>query len=198
MGRQKPADNPHLSPSRHRQCTERSLGFALVLGGLLLTAQFVLPGCGQSKDFSAEDRRIRSLLEKQRQAWNQGDLDGFMAAYEPTDELVFTSGGRIRRGWQTTREHYRQRYGQDPKTMGKLDFEILEIQDLGADGAIVLGRWNLSATPEAGAGVFSLALRRGPLGWRILHDHTSAAPVPVPPVPQNQAPVPEDPTTSLR
>ncbi|HGG57790.1 MAG TPA: DUF4440 domain-containing protein [Nannocystis exedens] len=173
--RRNPKRNPTANPAPDRRKKEPR--FVLFLGDVLLYTQLVLAGCGGSNEFSAEDpQAIRSLLEEQRLAWNQGDLDGFMAAYEPTKELVFTSGGRIRRGWQTTREHYRKRYGQDPSTMGKLDVEILEIQSLGADGAIVLGRWHLSATPEAGSGVFSLGLRRGPLGWRILHDHTSAAP----------------------
>ncbi len=154
---------------------QRHSPLILLLGYALLCTLPCLPGCGEPKGLSAEDQRaIHSLLEQQRLAWNNGDLDGFMAAYEPTKELVFTSGGRIRRGWQVTREHYRQRYGQDQATMGELDFEILEIQELGADGAIVLGRWHLSATPEAGAGIFSLGLHRGPLGWRIVHDHTSA------------------------
>jgi ketosteroid isomerase-like protein len=61
--------------------------------------------------------------------------------------------------------------------MGHLDFEILSIQPLGADGAIVLGRWRLTQTPNAGAGVFSLALARTPNGWRVVHDHTSLDPV---------------------
>jgi len=56
--------------------------------------------------------------------------------------------------------------------MGHLDFELVQIQPLGADGAVVLGRWKL-AGPQAGSGVFSLALRRTRDGWRIVHDHTS-------------------------
>ena len=65
-----------------------------------------------------------------------------MAAYVPTEELVFTSGGAIRRGWETTRARYRQRYGDDPSTMGELAFEVLEIQSLGACFV------DVTATPE--------------------------------------------------
>jgi ketosteroid isomerase-like protein len=59
--------------------------------------------------------------------------------------------------------------------MGHLDFELLDLRALGRDGAIVLGRWRLSSTPQAGEGVFSLAFLRTPAGWRIVHDHTSLA-----------------------
>ena len=60
--------------------------------------------------------------------------------------------------------------------MGTLGFEILGIQHLGADGAVVLGRWKLTNTPNAGSGVFSVVLERRPEGWRVVHDHTSADP----------------------
>lgn len=146
------------------------------LVALTLTAACAEPHAPPSTDLSEREREaIAALLEDQRQAWNAGDLDRFMAAYVASEELVFTSGGAIRRGWETTRARYRQRYGDDPSTMGRLAFEVLEVQGLGADGAIVLGRWRLEETPQAGAGVFSLALRRTPAGWRIVHDHTSLA-----------------------
>jgi uncharacterized protein (TIGR02246 family) len=121
----------------------------------------------------ADDRAIRGVLAAQERAWNRGDLDGFMAGYARSGELVFTSGGKIRRGWQDTLDKYRAKYGSDRATMGHLAFELLAVQPLGADGAIVLGRWTLTDTPAAGAGVFSLALMRTRDGWRVIHDHTS-------------------------
>jgi len=120
-----------------------------------------------------DDRAVRDVLETQRDAWNRGDLDGFMAGYERSPNLVFTSGGKIRRGWQETHDKYRAKYGTDKSTMGHLAFEVLAVQVLGADGAIVLGRWRLTETPSAGGGVFSVALVRTAGGWRIVHDHTS-------------------------
>ena len=145
------------------------------LACLALTASLV--ACAPERTFTARDREaITSLLEAQRAAWNRGDLEGFMAAYVRAPELVFTSGGAIRRGFAETSARYRARYGEGTATMGQLAFELLEVQPLGADGAIVLGRWALTETPEAGSGVFSLALRREAEGWRIVHDHTSLAP----------------------
>lgn len=117
---------------------------------------------------------MRGVLAAQQAAWNRGDLDGYMAGYEKSPELVFTSGSKIRRGWQETHDKYKAKYGTDPSTMGKLAFEILGVQQLGADGAIVLGRWVLTDTPNAGSGVFSVALRRTDHGWLVVHDHTSS------------------------
>jgi ketosteroid isomerase-like protein len=114
------------------------------------------------------------VLAAQQTAWNRGDLDGYMAGYLRSPELVFTSGSKVRRGWQETYDKYKAKYGSDTTTMGKLAFEILGVQQLGADGAIVLGRWTLTATPNAGSGVFSVALRRTDTGWLVVHDHTSS------------------------
>jgi uncharacterized protein (TIGR02246 family) len=118
---------------------------------------------------------IEELLETQRQAWNRGDLDGFLAAYEASDALLFTSGAKIRRGYDETRSKYRERYGSASDTMGQLAFELLDVRGLGPDAAIVLGRYRLTDTPEASEGVFTIVLERQDGTWRIVHDHTSAA-----------------------
>ncbi len=129
--------------------------------------------CGHA--FTAADRAaVAAVLERQRAAWNRGDLDGYMDGYARTPELVFTSGGKIRRGWDEARAAYHKRYGGDRASMGELAFEILAVQPVGADGAIVLGRWRLTGTPQAGGGVFSIVLARLEAGWRIVHDHTSS------------------------
>lgn len=119
-----------------------------------------------------------AVLEEQREAWNAGDLDGFLAGYERSEALLFTSGAKIRRGFEETREKYLARYGSARETMGELRFEILDVRALGScsDAAIVLGRWQLTETPEAGSGVFSVILERQGESWRIVHDHTSADP----------------------
>jgi ketosteroid isomerase-like protein len=148
-----------------------------VTGWVLALALAGSVGCGVPGSFGpTDDAAIRGVLRAQQAAWNAGDLDGFMAGYVRTNDLVFTSGGKIRHGWQDTYDKYKARYGGDRAGMGQLAFEILGIQPLGADGAIVLGRWHLTETPHAGGGVFSLAVARTREGWRIVHDHTSVDP----------------------
>lgn len=151
-----------------RVLSPRALALALPL------ALAMNGGCS----FRAGDREaIAGLLADQVAAWNRGDLDGFLRAYEPSEALVFTSGGAINRGFSATRARYLRRYAaRGSETMGHLALELLEIRALGRDGAVVLGRWSLSATAAAGEGVFSLALLRTSAGWRIVHDHTSLAP----------------------
>jgi ketosteroid isomerase-like protein len=118
---------------------------------------------------------ITTVLDAQVGAWNRGDLAAYMEGYARTDALIFTSGGKVRRGWQTAFDHYRARYGQDRAAMGKLVFQIDTIDPIGADGAVVLGTWILTDSPHDGRGIFSVVLERRPEGWRIIHDHTSLA-----------------------
>ncbi|MFV8755531.1 YybH family protein [Nannocystaceae bacterium ST9] len=151
------------------------------------------PESAEPAELSEDDRAaIERLLDDQRSAWNRGDLDGFLAAYEPSDRLLFTSGAKIRRGFTETRDKYRERYGSASETMGQLAFELLDVRGLGADAAIVLGRYRLTATPEASEGVFTIVLERQAGTWRIVHDHTSAAREP----PPAEAPV-EAPTEAI-
>lgn len=127
--------------------------------------------------FRTTDRQaITALLEEQRQAWNRGDIPAFMEGYIHSDELVFTSRAAIRRGWQETHDRYLERYGNDASTMGTLSLEVIDLKALGADGAVMLGRFSLTGVEAPASGVFTIVFERRPEGWRIVHDHTSATP----------------------
>ena len=54
---------------------------------------------------------IKAVLFAQQAAWNRGDLVAYMDGYWKSDALIFTSGGRIRRGWQDADDHYKAKYG---------------------------------------------------------------------------------------
>lgn len=129
-----------------------------------------------TRRFETSDRAaVTAVLDAQVAAWNRGDLTAYMDGYVKTDALVFTSGSKVRRGWQQAFDHYQARYGKDRAAMGKLVFEIASVDALGADGAVVLGTWILTGSPSDGRGIFSVVLERRPEGWRIVHDHTSSA-----------------------
>ncbi|GAB4568086.1 MAG: hypothetical protein Tsb0020_21170 [Haliangiales bacterium] len=126
---------------------------------------------------SGDEAAILALLERQRRAWNRGDVQAFMDGYARDDGVVFTSNGQVWRGWQGTLERYLSQYGERSDTMGQLEFEILDVRGLGAGGAVVLGRWQLRNPELVATGVFTLVLENGPSGWRIVHDHTFGADV---------------------
>ena len=118
--------------------------------------------------------QIRSVLQAQQAAWNRGDIDGFMKGYARCSSTVFISEDTIRHGWQTVRDRYRKKYSSRAK-MGTLMFSDLEITVLSSNWAVASGRWKLKRADDQPHGRFTLILKGLPEGWRIVHDHTSAA-----------------------
>ena len=53
---------------------------------------------------------IRAVIEAQRDAWNRGDIDGYMDGYARSEETVFISGDNVTHGWQTVLDRYKKGY----------------------------------------------------------------------------------------
>ena len=146
---------------------------------ILLVAGFTLPAEAQT---SAKPRKsegkiinaVRAVLAEQKDAWNRGDIEGYMNGYARSSGTVFVSGDNVTRGWRTVLERYQKNYNSREK-MGTLTFSDLEITPIANDAAVVLGRWHLQRAKDEPHGRFTLVLRRTKQGWRIVHDHTSAA-----------------------
>lgn len=138
----------------------------------ILMAALVCAAPEQSPNSVAE---IQSVLTAQEDAWNRGDIDAFMNGYARSASTVFVSEDEVRLGWETVRDRYRVKYS-DRGTMGTLSFSEIEATMISSDAAVVLGRWRLKRANDEPHGRFTLIFKRLPEGWRIVHDHTSAAP----------------------
>jgi ketosteroid isomerase-like protein len=136
----------------------------------ILMASFVC-AAEQSSNSTAE---IQFVLSAQQDAWNRGDIDAFMNGYARSASTVFISEDEVTRGWETVRDRYRVKYSDRAK-MGALSFSDIEVTMLSPDAATVLGRWRLKRAKDEPHGRFTLIFKRMPEGWRIVHDHTSAA-----------------------
>lgn len=118
---------------------------------------------------------VEAVLDAQREAWNRGDIEGYMDGYARSADVTFVSGDTITRGWQTVHDRYKKNYDSREK-MGTLTFSDLETRILSGDSAVTIGRWHLQRTGDQPHGRFTLVFRRAREGWRIVHDHTSSAP----------------------
>jgi len=131
----------------------------------------ITPGAAQV--LSPPDSLILGVLHGQAEAWNRGDIDGYMEGYWNSDSLLFTSGGKMQRGYAATLEKYRKSY-PDTARMGTLIFSGCEVHLLSSDAAWVFGRWSLTREKDNPHGVFTLLFRKFKDGWKIIHDHTSS------------------------
>ena len=165
---------------------------AILLLPFFLSAQTIAPhkssppsqkpaDTSQREETSADQRAnleegIKHLLLSQVEAWNHGNLEGFMQGYWHSPDLTFFSGGTETHGWEPTLARYRQRYQAEGKEMGKLEFQKLNIDLLSRKSAVVTGEWHLTMSDgKQPHGLFTLIFKRLPAGWKIVHDHTSAA-----------------------
>ena len=145
------------------------------VSALALSCSSTAPPSSATATAANDEAAVRAVLEQQLREWNAGNLAGFMGTYARSENTHFASGGTLRLGWQDVFNRYKERYG-DPAAMGVTTFSGLEVTMLGPDTAMAFGRWHQKGSKGEGSGLFTLILRRLPEGWRIVHDHTSAAP----------------------
>ena len=135
---------------------------------MVLFTGLLLSVAAQSKD----EMQVRKVLQRQLTAWNNGDINSFMSGYWKNDSLMFIGKSGITFGWQKTLENYKKGY-PDTATMGKLDFNILQVRRISSDHFFVVGKWHLARSIGDAGGHFTLLFRRIKSNWMIVADHSS-------------------------
>jgi ketosteroid isomerase-like protein len=140
---------------------------------LLFAVNLRLFAAYDAVDPAPANTAIKTMLNRQAEAWNRGDLSEFVTYYAPLCTLV---GNEIA---ETTRSqvlaHYKERY-RSRDAMGRLAFSNLTIHLLSANIATVTAHWHLDRDTKSGGpvgGVFSLVCQFSDGAWQIVLDHTS-------------------------
>lgn len=121
----------------------------------------------------AQDRQaIISVMNQQRDAWNRGDLEGFMQGYWKSDSLMFVGKTAPTYGWQNTLNNYKRGY-PDKAAMGVLTFDILKVEVLDQRNAFVFGGWHVKQSAKTLEGYYTLWFKKINGKWVIVCDHTS-------------------------
>lgn len=131
----------------------------------------ILFACNMNQpDFITE---IKSVLEKQQNAWNNGDIEGFMQGYWQSEELIFESENGITKGWRNTLERYKKEY-PNKEEMGSLVFEILDVKLKSDSIATLKGEWELIRKNDNPKGGFLLNFNKIDGQWLIVKDYTTS------------------------
>ncbi len=117
------------------------------------------------------DELVRGVLNAQIAAWNEGDLEAFMAGYWNSPKLKMVSGSEVAVGWKRILKRYRDRYG-DSADLGVLGFDKLDVTLISPEVAVAVGRYELQRDSRISTGAFTLVMRQFDGLWRIVHDHT--------------------------
>ncbi len=144
----------------------------LVLFTILATVFLTIAGCKEEVPQSYTEAELIEIMGKQQDAWNNADIEGFMAWYENSENIRFISSQGLMHGHQSLKERYQSAY-PDAKSMGKLVFDVKEIIPIGTDHAYIIGAWSLRRESDNPGGYFTLLFHKTQEGWRIISDHTS-------------------------
>lgn len=123
----------------------------------------------------AQTADLERAMRDAEVAWNRGDLAAFAAWYEDAPQTTFIGKEVTRGGVQAILDRYRRGYST-PEKMGKLTYSEMEVRPLGADYALMTGKFELKRTAAGGgdaSGRFTLIWKKTAHGWKIIHDHTS-------------------------
>ena len=113
---------------------------------------------------------IYTVLINQTNAWNKGDINGFMQGYEKSDSLQFITRKGRTVGWLKVYDSYKKNY-PTKKEMGELHFKNMLINPLCDSIVQVYGNWEVKSD-TIHSGNFSLIMKLKNNGWRIVIDYT--------------------------
>lgn len=115
---------------------------------------------------------ILSVLKRQTEDWNRGNIEAFMVGYWNNDSLMFVGRSGVTYGYKKTLENYRKNYS-DTAQMGKLSFDILQVKRLSGEYYFVVGKWFLKRSVGDIGGHYNLLFRKINGKWVIVTDHSS-------------------------
>ena len=71
---------------------------------------FCLFSCSESINLNSEQEMnsVKTYMQEQENAWNEGDLNGFMKHYWKSDSLRFIGKSGLNYGWQKTLDNYKK------------------------------------------------------------------------------------------
>jgi hypothetical protein len=138
---------------------------------LFLTVMLFCPGfalLAQPKDEVA----ILRVLEEQNNAWNRGDIEGFMKGYWQSDSLMFVGKSGITYGWMNTLNNYKKGY-PDTAAMGRLSTINIKVKRLSGRYYFIVGKWRLTRSIGDVSGHYNLLMEKINGRWVIIADHSS-------------------------
>ncbi len=143
----------------------------ILLLPLLLLAPPVVLGQknGQLYTASREQLEVTKVVLQQESAWNNGDLDGYLAHFKDADDTEAVLNGPVR-GLGNIRSAYHISF-PNRDAMGQLEQSEVEVRELGPSFALATGRYRLTRSRKNGGetqGTFTEILEKTDAGWQLI------------------------------
>lgn len=151
----------------------------VALAGVCCAALLVpRPAVSQSSDplFTATRQQLDvvKIILAQQNAWNKGDLDGYLSHYKdaPDTEAVLAN---LVRGVDNIRAAYRQNF-PNKDAMGDIEDTDIDVRALGDNYALATGKYHLNRSKKSGGaveGTFMELFQKTPNGWQIIFSQST-------------------------
>jgi ketosteroid isomerase-like protein len=117
---------------------------------------------------------VVKIVLAQRDAWNKGDLDGYLSHYKnaPDTQAVLAT---LVRGFDNIRAAYRLNF-PNKDSMGSIEDSEVEVRALGDAFALATGKYHLSRSRKAGGdvdGTFTELFEKTSAGWQIIFSQST-------------------------
>ncbi|NNG15356.1 MAG: SgcJ/EcaC family oxidoreductase [Gemmatimonadales bacterium] len=147
----------------------------LLLGCLLIAAcAEAPPEQAQAPDAATLTIQLARQFQQSAAAWNQGDLDAFMADYIQDGTTTYVGSSGLIRGFDGIRAWYAPRF-EPGVERDSLRFEDFHVRSIAPSVILVTARYILYRNQETtNSGPFTLVMEQRPDGWKITHDHSSS------------------------
>lgn len=149
----------------------------LALCVALLGACRIVPTNGNGGAAEVEpdlETAIAGILDAQAAAWNAGDLDGFMSAFERSPSTTYIGAPGLVEGFEAIRARYAPGFAPGAER-DLLHFESLRAREIDTRYAIVTVRYVLTRAGEVtSTGPVTLVMMNVEGTWRIVHDQSAA------------------------
>jgi hypothetical protein len=117
-------------------------------------------------------QQIYSLLIKMGDRWNAHDIDGYLAPYWKSPDLLVVIEGEQLKGWSDVYSTYHRGY-PNLDEMGSVIFDRVQIQLVSPDVAVGLDWWTVIQRRGKVLGTSTMVLRKISGNWVIVVMHSS-------------------------
>ena len=138
----------------------------------MLVISLMLSACKTGGTNTDAQKAIMTVLDKQVQGWNNGNIDDYMHGYWQNDSLLFIGSSGPTYGYDNAAARYKKAY-PDKEHMGTLSFADVEMKRLSDNHYFVNGKWKLDRTEDTLSGYFTLLFEKVNDKWVIVADHSS-------------------------
>lgn len=117
---------------------------------------------------------VAKIVLEQQDAWNKGDLDGYLSHYKdaPDTQAVLAT---LVRGIDNIRSAYKANF-PNKDSMGSIEDSEVEVRAMGDNFALATGKYHLIRSRKAGgevSGTFTELFEKTPAGWKIIFSEST-------------------------